>query len=229
MKITLDTIVGGKIVGDLQETQGSKQLLLMCHGLQSSAEHPAIKAITQKLYEHGHAVLAFNFSDTHGMDLERQVEDIIQLVEYFSSYDEFILLGGSFGALSSATAVNKSPKIKGLVTVNGFFGSGRLGKSLLPTYLTFKAMTLTSAKAKKFWRFYKEQFRPERITVPVLVIHSKADKDVSMMQSKVFFTKLSGPKEFHTLETSDHNLQPGDEIDAIVSRIHGWLKRLDSK
>jgi hypothetical protein len=41
-----------------------------------------------------------------------------------------------------------------------------------------------------------------------------------------FFTKLSGSKKFETLETSDHNLRPGDEIDAIVSVIHEWLNAL---
>lgn len=224
VKIKVPNDRGAEIIGELKQKKATKQLLVICHGLKSSAEHPALKAITQKLYEHDHAVFTFNFSDTHGMDLERQVEDIENIVDHFAAeYEEFILIGGSFGALSITIAANRSPKIKGLITVNGFFGSVKLGRQLLPKYLTFRAMTMTSAKAKKFWRFYKGQFSPQKLTLPVLVIHSLADKHVLIGQSRNFFEHLSVPKEFRTLRTSDHNLMPLTETDDIVRMIDEWL------
>ena len=224
MKIKIPTDRNAEIVTELRQKKPTQRLLVICHGLKSSAEHPALKEITQKLYEHGHAVLTFNFSDTHGMDLECQVEDIADLVEHFTAdYDEFVLIGGSFGALSIAIAPRRSLKIKGLITVNGFFGSGKLGRPLLSKYLTFRVMAITSAKAKKFWRFYKEQFKPHELSLPVLVIHSVADEQVSIKQSHDFYTLLPGPKEFQTLKTSDHNLMPLTETDDIVRMIDAWL------
>jgi pimeloyl-ACP methyl ester carboxylesterase len=186
-----------------------------------------LKAINQRLYEHDHAVFTFNFSDTHGMDLERQVEDIKDIIDHFATdYEEFILIGGSFGALSITIASKRSTKIKGLITVNGFFGSGKLGRPLLPKYYTFRAMTITSAKARKFWKFYKEQFSPRELRLPVLVIHSMADEQVSIRQSRDFFEQLPGPKEFQTLKTSDHNLMPLTETDDIVRMIDEWLEKI---
>ncbi len=229
MKTEISTTGGEKIVGELRQKQASERLLIICNGLRSSADHPATKAITQKLYEHGHAVFTFNFSDTHGMNLKQQVEDIAEIINHFDSYNEYILIGGSFGALSISIAASRSPKIKGLITVNGFFGSGRVSGHLLTKYLAFRTLTATSAKHRTFWKFYKREFHPEAITIPVLVIHSKADKHVSIRQSQDFYSRLAGPKEFRTLETSDHNLMPLTEVDPIVEIIDGWLAKTKAK
>lgn len=226
VKIEILTATKAEIAGELKQKKATRQLLIICNGLRSSVDHPATKAITQKLYEHGHAVFTFNFSDTHGMDLERQVEDIADIIDHFVDYEEFILIGGSFGALSIAIAAKRSPKVKGLITMNGFFGSGRVGGHLLAKYLAFRALTATSAKHRKFWQFYKQQFRPHELALPVLVIHSIADKHVSIKQSRDFFARLPGPKEFRTLKTSDHNLKPLIEVDTIVQMIDKWLSRL---
>lgn len=231
MKIAIPTATKAEITGELKRKKATKQLLIICNGLRSSADHPATKAITQRLYEHGHAVFTFKFSDTHGMDLECQVENILHIIDYFAAdYEEYVLIGGSFGALSIAIAANRTPRIKGLITVNGFFGSGRVGGQLLPKYLVFRALATTSAKHRKFWHFYKRQFQPHALTRPVLVIHSAADKHVSIKQSRDFFAQLAGPKEFRTLRTSDHNLMPLTEVGAIVQTINEWLDTLpDSK
>lgn len=199
---------------------------MICHGLKSSAEHPTIKTITEKLHAHGHAVFSFNFSDAYGIDLKQQVDDIVTVAEHFDTYGEIVLLGGSYGALSVALAVNKSPrasKIKGIITLNGFFGAGSLGYRLLPKYMLFRVASLVSAKSRVVWKFYKDNYRPDQVTMPALVIHSRSDKEVLIAQSKDFFTRLAGPKEFKELKDADHNLYTGDEIDTVVTTIDEWL------
>ena len=227
MRVMLTTKAGGEIIGELRQKHPTKRLLIICNGLRASVDHPTTKAISEGLYEKGHAVVTFNFSDTRGTNIQQQVTDILQLIQHFKSYESVVLLGASFGALSSSIAAIQSSKVKGLVTVNGFFGLPHLGLFRLLQYLIFK-IQMHVGRGKKIWQFFTNEFQVQKITCPVLVIHSKADKDVFIRQSAYFYAQLLAPKEFYTLKTSDHNLQPGNEINATVEAINTWLLKNSS-
>jgi alpha-beta hydrolase superfamily lysophospholipase len=216
-------LAGGKLTGQLRYKKPVGRLIIVCHGYKSSSGHPAIMAITEGLNKKGYATFAFNFSDESGLNLEQQVNDIVHIVNHFKGYSEIILMAGSFGALSTATVAAKLPKVKGLVTINGFFGSGKLGRKHLGTFMIFKFLTVVSPRHKKTWSYFKREFQPARITAPVLVMHAESDKLVPIVQSRNFFEKLTCVKQFTPLEKADHHLTSAKDIDSILDAVNTWL------
>jgi esterase/lipase len=212
------------LTGELRYKKPAKHLLVICHGYKSSPAHPGIVATTRGLNQKGHTTFTFHFSGTNPLDLERQVQDIHTIAEYFASYDSITLIGGSFGALSSAMASN-SPQIRGLVTVNGFFGSNKLGGQLYSTFATFQLLRRIHPKYRKIWHFFQSAFQPAQILVPTLVIHSIVDEAVLINQSKDFYTQLAGPKQFAELESANHDLTLPGNTDEVVAIIDGWLRK----
>ena len=141
--------------GELHPTQSTKFLLIMCHGYQSSTAHPALVALTKALCSKGYAMFTFNFSGKDPLDLARQSIDIGDIAENFASeYSQIILVAGSFGALSCSLAA-RHQNIAGLVTINGFFGAGLLGRQYKPTFLIFKALSAIIPRRKRIWDFYQ--------------------------------------------------------------------------
>ena len=117
-----------KIHGVLKEKNTSGLLMIVCHGYNSSKDHPAIVTITDKLYKMGHSTFSFNFSKSaQAFNLKEQIADIKDISNFFKKYNKIIILSASYGALNGAIAITQLSKIKGLITVNGFFGSIKLG------------------------------------------------------------------------------------------------------
>lgn len=201
-----------------------KHLLVICHGYKSSPTHPGIVATTRGLNKKGHATFTFHFSGTNPLDLERQVRDIHVIAKHFAAYESITLIGASFGALSSAVA-STSSQVKGLVTVNGFFGSNKLGRRFYPTFTTFQLLRRVHPKYRDVWHFFQHSFRPSQIQVPTLVIHSIVDNTVLINQSREFYRRLTGPKQFAELESADHELTLPGNTDEVVTIIDRWLSK----
>src|SRR5437868_3927137 len=119
----------GRLAGEWHFNQSRERLIVICHGFNDSRENPTIVAVTDGLNKYGYSTFTFNFSDnTGGFDVEHQVQDVARVVAHFEQYKEIVLLGGSFAALTAAIATIKAPRVRGLITLNGFFGEDRLGK-----------------------------------------------------------------------------------------------------
>lgn len=214
-----------KITGILKERSSSTPLIIVCHGYKGSNEHPAIKAITDKLYNMGHATFAFNFSQSaQGVALIQQVADLHDIIAHFKDHRKVILLAGSFGSLSTVIAATTSSYVQGLITVNGFFGSRQLGLLLLKEYILFQLISAFSHSYKKNWRYLQEHLKPEKITMKTLMMHAKHDKDVAFSQSKNFYQKITAPKEFYQLDTADHNLTTDSYQQETAEVIDHWMK-----
>lgn len=218
------------ISGVLLKHDTTKPLLVICHGYGSSMEEPAIKRISTSLYERGYNVFTFNFSKSaRETAIAEQVADIKSILNHFKNYKNFILLAGSLGALSTVIVSQRSQKIKSLITVNGFFGTRHLGKKLLRIYLLFKITSLFNDRSRQIQKYLKNEFHPEDIQSPVLVIHSLSDKDVSIKQSQIFYKKLHSKKEFKTLTDADHLLTSEGSTVEVVKMIDDWLRTLTSQ
>lgn len=216
---------GEIITGVLKEKKSSDQLIIVSHGLNSSKEHPALESISDQLYELGYSILLFDFSKSaHGFNLKEQVSDIHDVTVHFKTYKSFIILTGSFGALSGVIAAAKLPKIKSLITLNGFFGSGQLGRKVLKIYILFRIASLWNQSHKRNWKFFKENYKPKQMVKDVLVIHAEDDKEVFMSQSKSFFNSIAGKKELYILKHGDHHLTISESKKEVVMVINQWLK-----
>lgn len=224
MQINIKNNSDNILHGTLQEENQKEPLIVVCHGYQSNSKHPAIVSIITGLNENGHSTFTFDFSKGSELNLTQQVDDIESVIEHFSSHKEIVLLAGSFGALTATMAARRIKKVKGLITVNGFFGTDELGSRYRRPYKVFKLLTYISPKHKKIWKAYTEGYKPGDINIPVLAIHSKTDDIVSYRQSEGFVKKVAGPKQLKLLDTADHHLSSDEAIATITSLIDGWLR-----
>lgn len=226
MHIGVAALTSRHVRGELKAGRSKKRLVVICHGYQSSSAHPALVAITEGLNQRGHATFTFDFSKGSELDLEQQANDIVWIAEHFREYQEIVLCAGSFGALSAVIATLRSPRIGGLVTINGFFGSSQLGARIRRTFRIFRLLTLFSPRHSKMWRFYKQSFRPAKIVVPTLVVHAKHDEVVLFGQSRHFFDTLTAPKTFEVLMDADHNLSAPADVATVITVVDAWLRQL---
>lgn len=109
------------------------------------------------------------------------------------------------------------------MTLNGFFGQDDLGRKHRKTYIKFQIAATIVPKYKKILEYFKQELRPELIRVPVLVVHSKADKYVFIKQSQDFFQQLVCPKRFIVLENATHGIASQTDRQRVVSEVDRWL------
>lgn len=224
--ITFENKRGEAITGVLKEKNTSGPLLIVNHGFKSSKDHPAISTITDALYKLGHSTFSFNFSKTaNGFNLQEQVLDIYSIIQYFKKYKEFIILAPSFGAVNAVISAVQLPKISGIITINGFFGSARLGINVLKTYVLFRLIALFGGSNKNNWRYFKKYYKPEKMKCNALIIHAKHDDTVFVSQSKKFFKQFGGRKQFFILEKADHNLTKPESKNETAKVIDQWLRK----
>ena len=227
MQVEIPTSNGKVLHGTLQKEKREEPLVVVCHGYQIDSKHPALIAVVGGLNKQGHTTFTFDFSEGSELNLSQQVDDIQSIVNYFEDYKEVVVLSPSFAALTAAMTVVKTPKIKGLVTVNGFFGSDKLGSKYSRPYKVFRLLTFINPSHRKVWRIYKAGYRPQDISIPVLVIHSKTDEIVSHIQSEEFYSKLAGPKELKLLNDIKHHLTTDNARTQITHLIDSWLQRIE--
>ena len=225
MQITLPSKTDLDLSGTLTNGE-SKVLVVICYGYKVTPEHPAIKIVAKDLNAAGYATFVFRFTSDTATDIRGQTQDIEAVAEHFDTrFDKIVLLASSLGALSASIAASRSDKIASLITVNGFFGLAHLGKRFRPTFFVFQALTLLPGEYKKIWQFYKQEFHPNHIKIPTLVIHNPADKDVFISQSRHFYDLIDTKKEFQELPLADHSISLKKDAHAIARAATMWLNR----
>ena len=226
MQTTKLKLADGTIKGEWHCVKpGVKQkLIVICHGYQSTQKDTTLVTITKGLNDSGFDTVTFNFSpNVGGFDIEHQVGDIAEVLEYFKDYKEIILFAASFGALTSAIATIKLPRVNRLITLNGFFGEGELGPRYIKEYRKFRIASFVTPNYRRIWKYYKRELRPERIKVPVLVMYSLVDPDVFHIQSKKFFDGLKSQKKAVELLNSSHGVSDEADRKTVITEIVSWL------
>jgi pimeloyl-ACP methyl ester carboxylesterase len=216
-----------KLKGELRSSKNHSILIILCHGYNSSANNPMLVILAEDLYSSGYSTFSFTFSKgINAVDIKSQVEDILEVIDHFESYKEIVLLGHSFAALSVSIAVNKTSKVVGIITLNGFFGRRKLGKKYKRGYIKFRAAALIVPTQRSILKYFKSELEPSSIKVPVLVIHSEADESVYIDQSNYFYKNLTTIKQFITIKNASHNLNDSKDRKLVSQKIVNWLQSL---
>ncbi len=224
-----DILVGNETLkGVLRTPVGAQILVVACHGYMSSSDHPTITAISSELNARGMATFSFNFTSSNPVDIPRQAADLKAIIERFRpEFADIVLLGNSFGAISAAIAA-RAPGVGGLITVNGFFGSGELGPRFISNYRKFRIMTQLHPAYRAIDRFHQCEFLPASINCPTFVIHSRSDEVVFQVQSTNFYDQLTCSSQFFELQDADHNISDPTDSQDIVRRIAEWIESRES-
>ncbi len=212
------------IHGVLKDQRTLQPMILICNGYKSTRTHPAITAIANKLYKKGHTVFTFNYSKSaQASNVEGQVNDIQAIITHFVEYKEFIVIGGSFGALSATIGARKLDQIKKLITINGFFGTNELLGKTKRMFTLFSIASYFIPKYKKTFTYIQKELFLGKVTVPTLVIYAEDDEIVKSIQSKKFFDQLQKDKHIHILKNADHHLTKHESIEEVVTIIDSWI------
>ena len=221
MKVTFLNNKKQKLSGIYKKGK-KKELIIFCHAYGINKDYPAIKQIAETLEKEGYSTLRFDFTGVNESEgvlddiVEQEVNDVLSAIKHFKDYKKVILIGGSIGALVASITSLKSKKVCKLISINGFFGLPLLSPKFIKPYFKFVCDLHDDT-------YYIKNFRPGSIKIPVLVIYSKADKDVSQLQSKMFFSKLKCEKTLKILDKGDHYLSRKSYIDDTINLIEEWL------
>ena len=229
-KIFIINKQGYKIYGILHLAK-NKNLIIICNGYDSTKDFLSIRLLAEGLNKKGFNVFRFDFTGTGESEgpknvfLKQQVDDLDSVINYFKTSKKIILLGGSLGALSASIVSIMNSNISGLVTVNGFFGTSKLGKQVRKTYFLYRFFTFIKRDHRLDYRFFKNNFLPEKIKIPVLVIYTKNDNIVAPEQSIEFFSKLKTQnKKLHDLFLIKHDLIGKGDVNKVVESVFNWYK-----
>lgn len=224
MQVTIKT-AASEITGELNK-HSSKYLIVICHGFKASGKAEPIPSLAKRLNRKGYATFTFDFPKDSETDVRRQVDDLAAILKHFDSYQGFVMFGHSLGAISASIAAIKLPKVTGVITINGFFGTGKIGKQYRRDFVSFRIASCFIPSYRRVWKFFKNELVPARLTVPALVIHAQADIVVPIAHSRRHFAEITAPKELRVLNEADHGLTLGKHVDETVEAIDAWLKRL---
>lgn len=218
---------GYRLCGLLHIGEG-KKLIIICNGYDSTKESPSIQLLAEHLNVKGYDVFRFDFSGTGESEgpknifIQQQVEDLDSVIDFFKNYKTLILLGGSLGAVSASIVSISNSKVSHLITVNGFFGSSKLGNEVRRTYFLYRFAAFVKSDYRRDYAFFKKHFLPEKITVPVSVLYTKTDNVVDPVQSEEFYSKLCRSKNRNliSLLLQKHNLTGKCDVSNVVASIH---------
>jgi alpha-beta hydrolase superfamily lysophospholipase len=219
---------GGKLVGILHK-KSAETLFIVCHGYGGSKDDAALTGISRGLAKRGLSAFRFDFSGTGessgraGVIIEKQTDDLLNVINCFRSYPEIVLVGGSLGALPVILASLTTTRISAIITFNGFFGKRPPSGQYRKIYFWIRLLTVINPHLRRAYRKFTDEFRPEKIAVPVLVICSKSDATVDYRQSVDFYNKLTTKnKKLAVLPLASHGLSQKGDTGKVVTEICAW-------
>jgi alpha-beta hydrolase superfamily lysophospholipase len=224
--VTISNTQGYKLKGLFHQGKG-KKLIIICNGYGCTKEFSSIRYLAEGLTTKGYDVFRFDFSGTgesegrKGVFFRQMVDDISSVVDYFKMYKTVILLGGSLGAICASIASVRNPRVTHLITVNGYFGKSALDAKHKILFLLYRLATFVHDAYRQDYTFLEANYLPEKLTVPVFVIYTKADTVVDPIQSEEFYALLhSSQKECIPLPLERHDLTGNHDISRIINSIH---------
>ncbi len=208
-KIYYDSTDKIKLCGLLSKVNDSKQIVILCHGYSGNKlERNSFTALTEELINNNCNSFRFDFrshGESSGIDYEMtisgEIDDLeatIKLLEE-KGYNEFILLGASFGAsIISLIDYNKHKNVGALISwygaldyndlANDIFTNDKLEIAKKEGYYTRIKPNgkVTRMGLKLFDEIHK--FKPDdslsKLDLPVLFVHGTIDTSVPCEVSK---------------------------------------------
>uniref|UniRef100_A0A803QTN1 Serine aminopeptidase S33 domain-containing protein n=1 Tax=Cannabis sativa TaxID=3483 RepID=A0A803QTN1_CANSA len=232
---------GENLVGILHDT-GSEELVIICHGLQSSKERIPMVNLAAAFEKEGISAFRFDFAgngESEGSfrygNYRREADDLRDVVQYFNEKNRTVIsiIGHSKGGNAVLLYAAKHNDIHTVVNISGRFDlkrgiEGRLGKDFLQRIKQDGFIDVKNKRGKFEYRVTEESLM-DRLTTDtleacksidhncrVLTIHGSMDKIVPIEDSFEFNKFISNHK-LHIIEGADHEYTyHQDELASVV-------------
>ncbi|XP_044464206.1 uncharacterized protein LOC123194835 isoform X2 [Mangifera indica] len=219
---------GEKLLGILHET-GSKELVIVCHGFQSSKDRIPMVSVAAALERNGISAFRFDFAgngESEGSfqygNYRREAEDLRAVVQYFRREERAIsaIIGHSKGGNVVLLYTSKYNDICTVVNISGRFHlergiEGRLGQGYLQRIKQHGFIDVKNRTGKFQYRVTEESLM-DRLTTDnlaacltihldcrVLTVHGSMDRIVPV-DDALEFDKLVPNHKLHIIEGADH-------------------------
>ena len=239
-----------KLCGILTESNNTDKIVIMCHGIRGNKDEcGAFIKLSEELLKIGYSSFRFDFNghgESEGLDkdmtITKEINDLEVTVNMLQErgYNEFILLGGSFGAgIVSLFPFEKYNNVKGIILWYGcldydyarygnLFTEENKKEAELNGYYTSRSMN--TGKEFKFGLelfnetyLYKPYENLEKCNLPKLFVHGDIDsalpyelsEKVSNDCSNSTFKLIKGGE--HTFINSDETIK--EAIDVTIDFI----------
>lgn len=227
-RVVIENNHGEKLSGILHET-GSKQLVIVCHGFQSSKERIPMVNLAAALEKEGISAFRFDFAgngESEGSfqygNYRREAEDLRAVVQHFRRENRVIsaVIGHSKGGNVVLLYASKYNDVHAVVNISGRFNlekgmEGRLGKDFLLRLKQHGYIDVFNRKGKFEYRVTEESLK-DRLTTDihavclliqqecrVLTVHGSMDKFVPA-EDALEFAKFIPNHKLHIIEGANH-------------------------
>ncbi|KAJ0091411.1 hypothetical protein Patl1_13041 [Pistacia atlantica] len=232
---------GEKLVGILHET-GSKELVIVCHGFQSSKDRIPMVSIAAALERKGISAFRFDFAgngESEGSfqygNYRREAEDLRAVVQHFRREERAItaIIGHSKGGNVVLLYASKYNDICTVVNISGRFHlgrgmEGRLGQGYLQRIKQNGFIDVNNRRGKLKYRVTEESLM-DRLTTDilaacltihqdcrVLTVHGSMDSIVPV-DDALEFDKFIPNHKLHIIKGADHEYTSHqDELASVV-------------
>lgn len=179
----------------------------------------------------GYLVFASNYRGNNGSEGQEEfggadVNDVLNLLEIAVGHEGFdgknrFMLGHSRGGMMTYQAIKKGAKLNAAISLAGMadlFESQsepmiKLYEKLIPGFAENREQALAERSAIHW---------PEKITIPLLLLHGTADEAIHHTQSERLAAALTSPSKLQLYEQGNHALVR--QWDDVLIRSKQWLE-----
>lgn len=240
--IFYDSTDNVQLCGILSKANENRKIMIMCHGIRSTKEEKgSFTMLAEYLRKNGYNSFRFDFrghGESTGEDLDVTVEhlmiDLEKTIEKLKNkgYQEFILLGASFGAgIVSLLDYSKYRNVKAIIS---WFGALDFNVLKIDNLLSEKNRQIANEKGfcttisglGNEFRLCKKLFDEidskipyknlMKLDIPILLVHGTVDRWIAYQESERI-AKLCKNATLTLIEGGDHSFSNSEE--AMLSAV----------
>jgi len=224
---------------------------LFSHGFTLGKDSPAASRICKQLASEGIGMLRFDnlgLGDSEGDwgdgSFTHKVADTIKAAEFMAERGTPVdlLVGHSFGGAAVLAAAHESPGVRAVATVGAPFEPAHVEHNydaiLDCVFAEGHAQWMVSATGRSLTlrRHFVEDVRNadlrekiKDLKLPLLVMHSPTDNTVGIANASEIFRAARHPRNFISLEGSDHLLTANGQARRAARIISAWADQYLTK
>lgn len=214
---------------------GSKDLVLIGHGVTGNKDRPFVVALAEGLAASGVAALRFSFAGNGASEgrfedctISKEVDDLGAIMDA-TAQRRIVYVGHSMGGAVGVIRASQDDRIQFLVSLAGMvdtqafamreFGEVQPGAGFM---WDDEECPLSREYMADMARIGSVVDRASRIKVPWLLIHGDEDDVVPPHESKDIFERANEPKELFPISGSNHVFQ-GEAGKVMVTKAVEWI------